>query len=234
MHRMVERVDSDSQGAASAITSVGIIGGTGALGRGLAHRFGRAGLSVVIGSRDGERARDVSASLGDKVTGGTNLDACSQGVTIIAVPWPAHRETLLTLAPHLGAQPEGHVLIDAVNPLGFDERGPFALDVAAGSAAQEAEQLLPLCTVVGAFHHLSAGRLHSDDELDSDVLVVGDDRTAVNRVISLVGLIAGLRGVAAGRLRNAKQVEALTANILAINRRYGVQAGLRVTGLDDV
>lgn len=229
MHGMVARVDSESEGAGSAIASLGIVGGTGALGRGLAYRFGRAGLTVLIGSREAVRARDISSSLGENVTGGTNLDACRHDATIIAVPWQVHREVLLQLAPHL----EGQVLIDAVNPLGFDESGPFALEVDAGSAAEEAQQLLPGCTVVGAFHHLSAGKLHSDQPLDSDVLVVGDDRAAVNGVISLIGAIEGLRGVAAGRLRDARQVEAMTANVIAINRRYGVQAGLRVTGLNE-
>jgi NADPH-dependent F420 reductase len=228
MQGMVERVDSGPESAGKAFESVGIVGGTGRLGRGLAYRFGRAGLSVVIGSRDPERASAASLPLGNAIKGGTNVEACAQDVTILAVPWSAHRETLLQLAPHL----DGRIVIDAVNPLGVDDVGPFALDVAAGSAAEEAQQLLPRCTVVGAFHHLAANKLRSDEPLDSDVLVVGDDAAIVNRVISLINAIAGLRGVAGGRLRDAHQVEAMTANIIAINRRYGVLAGLRVIGLD--
>jgi NADPH-dependent F420 reductase len=229
MHHMVERVESVPEPVSSAIESVGIIGGTGALGRGLAHRFAISGLAVVIGSRDAERAREVSATLNADVTGGTHADACRQDATIIAVPWSAHRDTLEQLMSHL----DGRLVIDAVNPLGFDEGGPFALQVSAGSAAQEAQLLLPGSTVVAAFHHLSAGKLRSEDALDYDVMVVGDDQTAVGRVASLISTVDGLRGIAAGRLRDAQQVEAMTANIIAINRRYRVQAGIRVTGLDD-
>jgi NADPH-dependent F420 reductase len=143
------------------------------------------------------------------------------------VPWQAHRETLAALAPHLA----GRVVIDAVNPLGFDSRGPFALRPKAGSAAEEAVALLPLSTVVGAFHHLSSELMLTDAPLDSDVLVLGDDRAAIGQVIALIDSIEGLRGVYAGRTRNAGQVESLTANLIAINRRYGIQAGIRVTGL---
>ena len=230
MHHMPERVESVPDPIKSAIASIGIIGGTGALGRGLAHRFAIAGLAVVIGSRDAERARSVSATLPGQVTGGTHADACRQDATIIAVPWLAHGETLVQLTSLL----DGRLVVDAVNPLDFDEHGPFALQVAAGSAAQEAQLLLPGSTVVAAFHHLSAGKLRSEDALDSDVMVVGDDQTAVNRVVSLINAVEGLRGIAAGRLRDAQQLEAMTANIIAINRRYRVQAGVRVTGLDEL
>jgi NADPH-dependent F420 reductase len=105
--------------------------------------------------------------------------------------------------------------------------------VAAGSAAEEAQELLPDSTVIGAFHHLSAVRL--DDpalhRLDEDVLVLGEDRAAVLTVCELAGAIPGARGVYAGRLRNAGQVEALTANLIAINRRYKVNVGIKITDL---
>ena len=116
-------------------------------------------------------------------------------------------------------------------PLGFDQRGPYALPVEEGSAAELAQALLPDATVVAAFHHVSAVLL-ADPEVtsfDLDVLVLGEVREAVQTVIGLVDVIPGMRGIYAGRLRNAGQVEALTANLIAINRRYKAHSGIRVT-----
>lgn len=226
MQVMVQRVEVGGQPSAAPMT-IGVIGGTGALGRGLAGRLAAAGHRVRIGSRDPSRAESVAEELGGNVRGGGNDAATDSDVVVIAVPWAAHDDTVNELRQWLG----GRVVIDCVNPLGFDERGPFALEVPAGSAAQSAQQLLPTSKVVGAFHHISADLLLAGGLLDDDVLVVGDDREAVDQVISLANSVAGLRGVFAGRLRNAGQVEALTANLIAINRRYRVQSGIRVTGL---
>ena len=206
---------------------VGLIGGTGPLGRGLTSRFAAAGQQVLIGSRDAARARSCAASFGAGVSGASNAAACDADLALLAVPWSAHDATLTALRPML----RGRIVIDCVNPLGFDERGPFALRVDAGSAAERAQELLPASVVVGAFHHVSAEVLLGAETLDGDVLVVGDDREAVELVIALAESITGLRGVFAGPLRNAGQVEALTANLIAINRRHGVQSGIRVTGL---
>ena len=120
-----------------------------------------------------------------------------------------------------------------MNPLGFDKRGAFALQVEEGSAAQQAEALLPDSTVVGAFHNVSAVKLEDPevDEVDTDVLVLGDVREATDLVQDLAGVIPGVRGVYGGRLRNAHQVEALTANLISINRRYKAHAGVRVTDI---
>jgi NADPH-dependent F420 reductase len=125
----------------------------------------------------------------------------------------------------------GKLVVDCVNPLGFDKKGPFALDVAEGSAAQQAAALLPESTVVAAFHHISAALLDdsSVESVDTDVLVLGDDRDATDLVRALADAIPGMRGIYGGRLRNAGQVEALTANLIAINRRYKAHAGIRVT-----
>jgi 8-hydroxy-5-deazaflavin:NADPH oxidoreductase len=122
-------------------------------------------------------------------------------------------------------------VVDCVNPLGFDQRGAFGLPVEEGSAAEQAQHLLPDATVVAAFHHLSAVALLDDDvdSIDADVLVLGDDRAATDLVQELAGRIPGCRGIYAGRLRNAGQVEALTANLIAVNRRYKAHASLRVT-----
>ncbi|MBA2419270.1 MAG: NADPH-dependent F420 reductase, partial [Nocardioidaceae bacterium] len=173
-------------------------------------------------------AAGVAADLGNGVTGATNADcAAGSDVVVVTVPWDAHAPTLRELAPQLA----GKVVIDSVNPLGFDKQGPYALDVPEGSAAQQAARLLPESTVTAAFHHVSAVSLSdlSIDDLDLDVLVLGEDRDATDQVIALVGLLPGMRGIYGGRLRNAHQVEALTANLIAINRRYKSHAGLRIT-----
>jgi len=215
--------------ASDASTQViAVLGGTGEQGRGLARRFALAGHRVVLGSRSAERAAEAAAGLPSGVSGAANADAAAQGdVVIVAVPWDGHRELLIELAPALA----GKVVIDCVNPLGFDKQGAFALPVAEGSAAEQAAAVLPDSRVVAAFHHVSAVLLLDDsvERVDSDVLVLGDDRGATDLVQALVARIPGMRGIYAGRLRNAHQVEALTANLISVNRRYKAHAGLRVT-----
>ncbi len=228
MHGMNVRVGTSDPGTPQVRRVVGLVGGTGALGRGLTRQLSMAGHRVRIGSRDLARAEAITAMMGSGVVAVTNQGACDADLVLVTVPWSGHDEILLSLRDAL----TGRTVVDCVNPLGFDERGPFPLSVDAGSATQRAQQLLPGSVVVGAFHHVSADQLASDDLLDSDVLVVGDDRDALHAVIDLVDTITGLRGVYAGRLRNAGQIEALTANLIAINRRYGVQSGVRIAGLD--
>ena len=207
---------------------IAILGGTGDQGRGLARQFGRAGLRVIIGSRSTERASSAAAEIG--ADGMANADAAAAAdVIIAAVPYEGHAELLRELAGELA----GKILVDCVNPLGFDQRGPYPLRVPEGSAAEQAAALLPSTTVVAAFHHVSAVLLQ-DPEIDSfdlDVLVLGDDREATDLVQSLAARIPGMRGVYAGRLRNCGQVEALTANLIAINRRYKAHSGLRITDI---
>jgi NADPH-dependent F420 reductase len=205
-----------------------VLGGTGEQGRGLARRFGLAGPEVIIGSRSAERAADAAQGLPGSVSGGANADAAARAdVVIVAVPWEGHKELLQDLAPVLA----GKVVVDCVNPLGFDKQGAYALAVEEGSAAQQAAAVLPDSRVVGAFHHVSAVLLLDESvaELETDILVLGDDREATDLVEALVARIPGMRGVFAGRLRNAHQVEALTANLISVNRRYKAHAGLRVT-----
>ncbi len=207
---------------------VGVLGGTGEQGRGLAHRLSAAGLRIVIGSRSAERAMAAAAELGNGVEGAGNDECAARSdVVIVAVPWDGHQELLGQLRETLS----GKVVIDCVNPLGFDKSGPFALAVPEGSAAQQAAALLPDSTVVGAFHHVSAVLLLDPEvaTIDTDVLVVGDSRQATDLAQALAERIPGMRGVYAGRLRNAHQIEAMTANLIAINRRYKAHAGLRVT-----
>jgi len=207
---------------------VSVLGGTGEQGRGLARRLAMAGHEVVLGSRDAARAAAAAQALPGTVRGTDNKGAAAAGdIVIVAVPWDGHRELLVNLAGTLA----GKVVVDCVNPLGFDKQGAFALPVEEGSAAQQAQAVLPDSRVVGAFHHVSAVLLldESVDTVDTDVLVLGDDREATDLVQALVGQIAGMRGIFAGRLRNAHQVEAMTANLISVNRRYKVHAGLRVT-----
>lgn len=207
---------------------IAIVGGTGPQGRGLARRWAAAGLAVVVGSRDAGRAAEVAAGLGEGVAGASNERAVDGAdVVLLAVPWSAHESTLRQLRPRL----DGKVVIDCVNPLGFDDRGPYPLAVAEGSAAEQAQALVPASRVVAAFHHVSAVQLADPDvaEVDCDVLVLGDDRAATDLVIALAAVIPGMRGIFAGRLGNAGQVEALTANLIAINRRYKAHAGIRIT-----
>lgn len=210
--------------------TIAVLGGTGPQGRGLARRFAGAGLSVVLGSRSAERAEETAAALGHGVRGAANADAAAEGdVVVVAVPWDGHADLLRELVGVL----DGKVVVDCVNPLGFDKQGAFALPVPEGSAAQQAAALLPGARVTGAFHHVSAVVLEDPEieRVDLDVLVVGDDRDATDLVCALADAVPGMRGVFAGRLRNAHQVEALTANLISVNRRYKTHAGVRVTGL---
>ncbi|MDI6911543.1 NADPH-dependent F420 reductase [Nocardioides sp.] len=214
--------------------TVSVLGGTGPQGRGLARRFAAAGLPVVIGSRSAERAAataaELAAATGGDVTGADNPGAATAGdLVVVAVPWEGHGELVAGLAAEL----TGKVVVDCVNPLGFDNQGAFALAVEEGSAAQQAQALLPASTVVGAFHNVSAVKLEDPEvtSVDTDVLVLGDVREATDLVQDLCATIPGVRGVYGGRLRNAHQVEALTANLISVNRRYRSHAGVRVTDL---
>ena len=208
---------------------IAVLGGTGPQGKGLALRWAVAGQQVVIGSRDAQRATAIAQELGHGIIGADNLSAAERAdVVLVAVPYDGHAALLAEVAPALA----GKIVIDCVNPLGFDKQGAFPLPVAEGSAAQQAAVVLPESRVVAAFHHISAVLLQDlDHELDIDILVLADDREAADQVIALADLIPGMRGVFAGRLRNASQVEALTANLISINRRYKVHAGVRITDL---
>jgi NADPH-dependent F420 reductase len=181
----------------------------------------------VLGSRDPQRAEAAAAELGVRGTG--NLEAAREAdVVLVAVPYGGHAATVAEVADAVA----GKILIDCVNPLGFDKQGSFPLPVPEGSAAQQAAALAPDARVVAAFHHVSSVLLLDPDHtLDIDIMVLADDREAAEEVITLADRIPGMRGVFAGRLRNAAQVEALTANLISINRRYKVHAGIRVTDL---
>jgi 8-hydroxy-5-deazaflavin:NADPH oxidoreductase len=212
---------------------VAVLGGTGPQGKGLAYRLAVAGQHVLVGSRDAARAESAAAELnalgvGTEISGSDNATVAAKAdIVIVAVPWDGHGALLESLRDQL----TGKVVVDCVNPLGFDKQGAYALPVAEGSAAQQAAALLPDSRVTAAFHHISAVLLLDPEvpQIDTDVLVLGEDRAATDLVAALAGRIPGMRGVYAGRLRNAQQVEALTANLISINRRYKAHAGVRVT-----
>jgi NADPH-dependent F420 reductase len=208
--------------------TVGVLGGTGDQGQGLAYRLARAGQKVILGSRAAERAQAVAEELGNGVEGADNAECARRSdIVIVAVPWDGHARTLESLREELA----GKLVVDCVNPLGFDKQGAYALPVEEGSAAQQAAALLPDSRVTAAFHHLSAVLLKNPeiDEIETDVMVLGEDRADVEIVQALAGRIPGMRGIFAGRLRNAHQVESLVANLISVNRRYKAHAGLRLT-----
>lgn len=208
--------------------SIGILGGTGDQGKGLARRFALAGHPVLIGSRSAGRAQEAAESIGSGARGAENAVVATEAdLVIVAVPYDGHKALLESLRTELA----GKIVVDCVNPLGFDKQGAYALPVEEGSAAQQAAAVLPDSRVVAAFHHVSAVVLMDPavEKVDLDVLVLGDDREATDTVQALASVIPGVRGIYGGRLRNAFQVEALTANLISINRRYKAHAGVRVT-----
>jgi NADPH-dependent F420 reductase len=236
-----DRVTEPADSPELTSQTIGVLGGTGPQGKGLALRWAVAGLRVVIGSRSAERAHQTAAELAERaglsapdaggpLTGADNAGCASAAdLVLVAVPWEGHDALLGSLREPLA----GKIVIDCVNPIGFDKQGPYPLRVEEGSAAQQAAALLPDSTVTAAFHHVSAVTLAdlSVPKVHLDVLVLGEDRAATDRVRALAEAIPGVRGVYGGRLRNAGQVEALTANLIAINRRYKTHAGIRITDL---
>jgi NADPH-dependent F420 reductase len=228
---------TSSDGAIDPTTlTVGVLGGTGNQGQGLALRWARAGIRVIVGSRAADRAENSAkeycdAAGVDHVRGADNATCAAEAdVVVAAVPWESHAETLTGLVEPL----KGKIVVDCVVPIGFDKKGPYPLPVEEGSAAQQAEALLPESRVTAAFHNVSAVLLAdmTQPEVDCDVLVLGDDREATDVVRALADAIPGVRGIYGGRLRNAYQVECLTANLIAINRRYKVHAGIKITDLE--
>lgn len=211
---------------------LGFVGGTGPQGQGLALRFAHAGYPVLIGSRSADKAKDVVRSLavdGLDMHGMANIDACAQAeVVFVTVPYAAQRDTLAGLAGVIADK----IVVNCVNALEFDERGPVPGHVPAGSAAEECAQLLPLARVVSAFHGVSARRLlRVGEPITVDVLICGDDEDAKQVVARLAAEIPGMWGVDCGPLRLSGPIEHITPVLLSINRRYKLNAGIRIAGL---
>ena len=210
--------------------TLAILGGTGPQGRGLALRFARAGYPVVIGSRDPAKAEAAAAKLPDLVSGAGNADAAAAAdVVFVAVPWDAHEATLRSLVTELA----GRIVVDLVNPMTFDEHGPVGLPVAEGSSAEQARAILTGSIVVSGFHHVSAKLLlDTDGDVDTDIMICGDDQAAKDRVMALAATIPGVRSVDSGPLRLARHLEGMTSVLLSVNRQYKTTTGIRLTRLD--
>jgi NADPH-dependent F420 reductase len=212
--------------------TVGIIGGTGPEGRGLAARFARAGREVIIGSRDAARgaeaAGEVASLSGGKASGGTNATAAAAEIVIIALPYSAQAETLAPLAGVLGAR----IVVSTVVPLSFKPGRVEIVPLAAGSAAEEMQALLPDARVAGAFQSLSAKHLIDlAHPVAGDVIVCSDDAEARQEVMALASLIEGVRAVDGGPLLNCRYVEGLTALQVSLNRIHKATTGIQIVGL---
>ena len=216
--------------------SIGILGGTGALGRGLAYRWARAGFEIIIGSRDLNRATEAADELrelagGNARVSGSGLRECAESadIVVLAVPWAAHDATLEAVGDQVGQK----ILVNVVVPLEGGPGGLRAVRPEAGSVCALAQEMLPDARVVGGFHHVSYVKLQDVEStsIDCDVLLVSDDDDAIAEVRKLVETIPGMRGVHAGKLSGAFAVEGLTANLISMNRRYKTNAGIRVTGI---
>jgi 8-hydroxy-5-deazaflavin:NADPH oxidoreductase len=219
--------------------TIGIVGGTGQEGMGLALRWARAGARILVGSREARRAQDAAAQLVARagcavvVEGRANEEAVAGAdVVVLTVPFSGRAGLLRQLKPFFRA---GTIVIDTTVPLAASVGGSPSrtLGVWQGSAAQEAAELLPKeVAIAAAFHHLSAELLNQPAPVDCDVLICADDERARNIASELVHMIPGARAINGGRLENARTVEQITALLIAINQKYKVHtAGLRVTGL---
>jgi 8-hydroxy-5-deazaflavin:NADPH oxidoreductase len=216
-----------------------ILGGTGALGYGLALRWARAGEKVVIGSRDANRAQEAAEKLNGEVPGAgvegyENHEAASKGpVVFLTVPFRAQSETLTNLKEALS---DGQILVDCTVPLAaaLSGKATRTIGVWQGSAAQQADEMTPAgVTVVSALHTVSAPVLSGDGRLDEDVLICGDKKAPKAKVADLIQRIDGLRAVNAGALEMARIVETLTPMLISVNARYKTHAGIKLTGLPD-
>ena len=217
---------------------IAIIGGTGALGFGLALRWGQAGIPIVIGSRDAARAQEAvdkaRAAVPDgDFAGHENAEAATKAdVVLLAVPFRNQSETLTNLKGVLGPH---QLVVDATVPLAaaVSGRATRMLGVWQGSAAQQAQEMVPDgVRVVSALHTVSAAACANlDTALDEDVLVCGDHREDKERVMAIIDRIDGLRCIDAGRLEMARIAESLTALLISINVRHKTHAGIKITGV---
>jgi NADPH-dependent F420 reductase len=222
----------------SGTRPIAVIGGTGPAGMGLALRWARAGETVIIGSRNEERAQQTAATIQHRagpeanVSGMENSAACAAAdILMLTVPFEAQAALLKQLKP---AMTEGSILIDATVPLAASVGGRASrtLGVWQGSAAQQAAELVPReVSVVAAFHNVSAEMLNGDAPLDCDVIVCSNDSDAAQLTRELAAKIPGVRAIDGGLLQNARIVEQITALLIGMNIRFKGHAGIRITGL---
>lgn len=214
------------------MSDIAVIGGTGALGGALAQRLAKAGIAVVVGSRDPAKAEAFSDEVKQKfpgatITGAGLAEAAAQAqICFVTVPYAAQVDTLGAIAPHVA----GKIVVDATVPLRPPKVGTVQLP-AGGSAVVEGAALLGEgVRVVSALQNVAADKLGGDAPIECDVLVCGDDAEAVEAVRDLLGRI-GLRSWHAGPLANSAATEAMTSLLIQINRRYKIaHGGIRITG----
>lgn len=212
--------------------SIGIIGGSGPAGRGLAVRLASAGYNVVLGSRDADRAGQVASALTWRgqgtVTGGTNESAAECDVVILATPWDSAVSTVVSLRKQLVSK----VVISMVNALQKQGRELVPMFPARGSMAAEVAAALPGSRVTGAFHHLPAADMENlDSGLDADVMVIGDDVEARTLTVEITDAMDGLRAVEVGSLSLAGAVESFTAVCITTNIRHKAHTYVKLAGL---
>jgi NADPH-dependent F420 reductase len=212
---------------------IGFIGGTGPEGKGLAYRFAQAGHQVIVGSRSVERAHEAAAEIAERAQGATvhgaeNIDAASRSeIVVLTLPYDAQDATLPPLAEAIGSK----TVVSTGVPMAFADGSASLVAVPEGSAAEQAQSLLPQARVVGAFQNLGARKLWGDKPLDQDVIICGDHADAKTEVMQLAEQIAGVRAVDGGVLASSRYVEAITVLLVSVNKRYKVTAGVKIAGL---
>lgn len=220
----------------SETQTLAIVGGSGALGGGLALRAARAGLPVIIGSRTAEKAAEAAAAIqaevpGSDVRGLENVEAAKAGgMVVVTVPFASQAATLAAIAPHVA----GKIVVDTTVPLVPPKVARVQLPAEGSAAACALKALGPDVRLVTGFHNVSAQKLRAGGAVGCDVLVFGDEPDARQSVIDLCDRM-GLRGIHGGVLDNAAAAEAMTSVLIAINKRYKVAegAGIRITGIGD-
>jgi NADPH-dependent F420 reductase len=221
----------------SAPRPIAVLGGTGPEGFGLALRWAQAGETVIIGSRDAQRARDAADKIKQgipdaNVSGDDNTTACGAAdLLVLTIPFEGHAALLKQLKPSIRP---GSIVIDTTVPLAASVggRATRTLGVWQGSAAQETAELVPKgISVVAAFHNVGAALLNADGPVDCDVIVCSDDPNASQIVRNLAKKIPGVRALDGGKLENARIVEQITALLIGLNIRHKGHSGIRITGL---
>jgi 8-hydroxy-5-deazaflavin:NADPH oxidoreductase len=217
---------------------IAVLGGTGPAGTGIALRWARVGETIIIGSRDAQRAQEAADKIKEKVgnqtrvSGMENSAACAGAdILVLTVPFEGQAALLRQLKPAIRA---GSILIDATVALaaGVGGRASRTLGVWQGSCAQQAAELVPKgVSVVAAFHNLSADLLNGDGTLDCDVIVCSDDANALQLTRTLAAKIPGVRAIDGGKLENARILEQITALLVGLNIRHKGHGGIRITGL---
>ena len=213
------------------MTTVGILGGTGPAGRGVALRLASAGYDVVIGSRDEARALETVSTMNARgegaVRGASNADAAECELVVVATPWDSAVATVRALKSPLANK----TVITMVNALAREGKELVPIYPPRGSMAAQLAFALPDSTIVGAFHHLPAGEMENlDSDLNADVIIFSDDNQALDEVASVVNEMPGLHAIIAGSMSLASAVEAFTAVCISINIRHKVHSYVKLAG----